>query len=379
MQRDIEKSIQQALSKKIVLLSGPRQVGKTTIARSMFSNQSYFNYDYEEHRLLLKKKEWPRTDTELLIFDELHKMKSWKSWLKGIYDVEGLQTPIFVTGSARLDTAKKVGDSLAGRYLQFRLLPFSLKEILAADPTQKAEKIYDDLLQFGGFPEPFLSKDPVFHGQWQATHLDIILRQDLLDTENVRDIPGIETLVEILSRRVGQISTYDSLAQDLGKSPITVKKWLQILENLYIVFPIRPYTKSVERSLKLPQKFFFYDISRVKNGEAAKLENIVAVTLLKECYRIQDCLGQRCTLHYLRTKEGREVDFFIDGPTHYIMIEAKLSDDQFSPDLKHFARFFPVEKLHMYQVVANLRQEKEVYQGPKMQQAIRWLSNFSIE
>jgi hypothetical protein len=373
VQRDITPSILKSLPRKIVLLSGPRQVGKTTLARSLNAKCSYLNFDSAEHRLLLRRKEWPR-DTPLLILDELHKMRSWKSWLKGIYDTEGLKPPILVTGSARLDIARRMGDSLAGRFFQFRLHPLSMKELFADDPHLDVDRSLAKLMTFGGFPEPYLADDPVFLGQWQASHLDVILRQDLLDLENVRDIKSIESLIELLSHRVGQLVSFESLARDLERSATTVKRWLTLLETMYVAFSLTPYATSIARSLRQARKYYLFDAARVKNGDGARFENIVALALRKECDRLADCEGQRASLHFLRTKDGREVDFLLKIGESFALIETKWSDDQFAPDLKHFASFFPRERLRGFQVVASLKQEREVFQGPKMVKAAGWLA-----
>ena len=112
MKRYLEKHIKKDLTEKIVLLSGPRQVGKTTLARQLVPVYEYLNYDSGADRKIIHAEEWIR-DVELVIFDELHKKKKWKSWIKGIYDTEGVAPSLLVTGSARLDTYKKGGESLA--------------------------------------------------------------------------------------------------------------------------------------------------------------------------------------------------------------------------------------------------------------------------
>lgn len=130
MERYLTAALAQDMDRKILLLTGPRQCGKTTLSKALHPDYQYINYDLAEHRLLLEEKSWDRQKT-LIVFDELHKMDRWKAWLKGIYDVEGIPPALLVTGSARLDAFRKTGDSLAGRHFQFRLHPLDLKEALA--------------------------------------------------------------------------------------------------------------------------------------------------------------------------------------------------------------------------------------------------------
>jgi len=194
MNRYLTKYIQEDLDKKIILLTGPRQTGKTTLSKMLKNNYDYFNFDAMDDRMSLQQKSWDRSK-ELVIFDELHKLKNWKSWLKGIYDTEGIPPSILVTGSAKLDTYRKVGDSLAGRFFQFRMHPLDIKEINTFLPKESLEDALDKLLVFGGFPEPFLNGTARFYNRWKKSHLDIILKQDLIDLENVQQIVQIETLI----------------------------------------------------------------------------------------------------------------------------------------------------------------------------------------
>ncbi|MCY4283117.1 MAG: AAA family ATPase [Gammaproteobacteria bacterium] len=177
MERYLKTAMSEELSRKILLLSGPRQCGKTTLSRMLSPDYQYLNYDLAEHRLLLGEKSWDRRKA-LVIFDELHKMAGWKAWLKGIYDVEGMPPALLVTGSARLEAFRKTGDSLAGRHFQFRLHPLDLKEALAYTDLSKDE-IFTRLMTLGGFPEPFLNGTRAYYNRWKRSHVDLILRQPL--------------------------------------------------------------------------------------------------------------------------------------------------------------------------------------------------------
>jgi len=147
IQRSISKFALHDLEKKLVLISGPRQVGKTYLSKSLSSDYLYLNYDNIDSQREITERSWPR-NKDLIIFDEIHKMSNWKQWLKGIYDVEGVKHPspkILVTGSARLDTFRKMGDSLAGRYYLLHLLPLSVNEV---SPTNSKEVI-EQFLRLG--------------------------------------------------------------------------------------------------------------------------------------------------------------------------------------------------------------------------------------
>ena len=376
MERVLTNYVRVDLAKKIVLVSGPRQVGKTTLAKMIDPSFDYFNYDSAEHRLALMAKSWDRAKS-LVIFDELHKMKEWKSWLKGVYDTEKMPPSLLVTGSAKLDTYRKVGDSLAGRFFQYRLHPLDLKEIqLVLQPTDMGA-VLDQLLLIGGFPEPFLEGSERFYKRWKRSHLDIILRQDLVDLENINQIQAIETLIELLRSRVGSPISYSSLAGDLQCSDKTVKKWLTILENMYVIFKVTPYHKDIARSLLKAPKYYFYDTGQVLGNKGLKLENLTACALLKEIHRQSDCFGEVFKLYYLRSKEKYEIDFLVTGDdVDPLLLEVKWSDDQPGKNFRRFGDYFPGSR--KVQIVKELEREKTYPDGIEVRRAPSWLTEFSF-
>lgn len=372
MDRLLTEFIRTDLRKKIVLLTGPRQSGKTTLAKMIGPSFDYFNYDSAEHRLALQEKSWDRTKP-LVIFDELHKMTRWKSWLKGVYDTEKRPPSILVTGSAKLDTYRKVGDSLAGRFFQYRLHPLDLKEI-ALLKIENPLKNLDKLLLTGGFPEPFLEGTETFYKRWQKSHLDIILRQDLIDLEKVSRIQKIETLIELLRHRVGSPLSYSSLAEDLQCSDKSVKRWLTILENMYVVFKVTPYHKNIARSLLKAPKYYFYDTGQIGNDKSRRLENLTACALLKEIHRLNDLYGESYNLHYIRTKEGFEIDFLVTGEkSPGLLLEVKWGDDKPSRNFSRFTTYFPDSR--KVQIVKELTREKTFPDGLEIRKAHSWLTN----
>ncbi|RIL11076.1 MAG: hypothetical protein DCC75_03060 [Proteobacteria bacterium] len=197
MLRAINDHILKDLSSKIVLLSGPRQAGKTTLAKSLYPEFEYLNYDSKPDQRVIRAQNWGRKKP-ILILDELHKMKNWKRFLKGIYDTEDLKQKIIVTGSARMEIARRMGDSLAGRHFSYTLYPLTMREL---NDETAIDSNFTKLLHLGGFPEPFLKGDEKFAARWRIAHLDIILRQDLLDLEQIRRVGDLETLLDLLRVR----------------------------------------------------------------------------------------------------------------------------------------------------------------------------------
>ncbi len=368
IKRTIEPTVNELLEEKIVLLTGPRQTGKTTLAKNLVSNFEYLNFDHDEHRTVVTKKLW-RRNAELVIFDELHKKPLWKRWLKGIYDTEGVRPNILVTGSARMDTYRKGGDSLAGRHHLIHLLPLSIREV---DPTH-ADEVMAKMVKFGSFPEPFLKSSDRSARLWRKSHLDVILREDLLDLENVRNIKGLELLVDLLAERVGSTVSYASLAQSLEVSPHTVKHWIEILSSLYVIFVISPFSKNISKAILKEPKIYFYDIGRITAGEPARIENLVALHLLKRSLFLGDTLGEKSELFYIKDKEKREIDFIttIDRKPE-ILVEVKTADSAFSPSLIYYHdRLKPKTSV---QLVAKLDRERETEARVKMMRLAPFLA-----
>lgn len=282
MERIQKNAILQDLDKKMVFLAGPRQSGKTTLSKEiakLFKAPVYLNYDRLEDRKLMLNEAW-LASTDLLILEEIHKMPKWKNYLKGIYDTKQKNLHILVTGSARLEVFRSVGDSLAGRYFLHRLLPLSLAECFQLNENFSI----DHFLERGGFPEPFLSSTLVDANRWRMQYVDSLLREDVLEFDNIQNLKSIPLVFELLRERVGSTVSFSSIARDAELSSNTVKKYIQILEALYIVFRVTPYSRNIGRSLLKEPKIYFFDSGLVKGDHGAQLENLVAVSLLKHVY-----------------------------------------------------------------------------------------------
>lgn len=349
----------------MVFIGGPRQVGKTTLAlyvgNQNHKKYTYLNWDnYGDRKIILQRKF--EAESTLIIFDEIHKYKQWKNYIKGEFDKYKEKFHILVTGSARLDLYRKGGDSLVGRYYYYRLHPFSLAEALQIKPNLKILKelnfpekkkditeTFEDLFIFGGFPEPFIKKDHKTLRRFHNERLDRLIKEDIRDIEQVRDLSALQILVEILSDKVGSLLSLNSLREDLQVSHKTVSLWMDILEKFYYHFRIYPFLFKTIRSLRKEPKMYLWDWSQIED-ESIKLENMIASHLLKMSHFLQDAEGYKVGLHFLRDIEGREVDFLVTvNKKPWMAIEIKLSDKQPSKHLKYFVKKLKIP--FAYQIV----------------------------
>jgi len=349
--RYLESPIVDDLSEKMVFVAGPRQVGKTTMARRLLDNEArglYLSWDNRDHRRTIRRSEWP-ADESLIVLDELHKWRNWKSWIKGEFDTHRDRLRFLVTGSARLDVYRRGGDSLQGRYHHYRLHPFSLAELDfpvrsgTADVTQRLSfrsttqrTTIETLMRFGGFPEPFLAQSDRTHRRWQKDRIDRVLLEDVRDLEEVRTVSQVQLLADLLPERVASLFSLNSLREDLEASHRAVGHWMDILDRLYYCFRITPWDSRQARTLKRIPKLYMWDWSEVRS-KGARFENLIATHLLKFCHFIEDSEGYRANLHFLRDRAGHEVDFLvtIDG-NPWFSVEVKVSDGRVEPSITYF-------------------------------------------
>jgi len=323
----------------------------------------YLNWDYPQHRKAIRSLDWPRS-APVVVLDEIHKYRQWKSLLKGFFDVEGHSQRILVTGSARLDIYTKGGDSLMGRAYHYRLHPLSLSEVMrqgmppAADllepeswinPTGRAgQDTFGQLFVLGGFPEPFLNGDDQKARRWRINRREHVLREDLRDLSLIRDIGRVEYLLDLLIDRVGSPISVNSLREDLEVDHKTVVSWIEMLGRLHLVFQLMPYGHKIQRGIKKAKKIYFWDWSEVPDHNA-RFENLIAVHLLKMCHYLQDVEGVSAELRYVRDRNKREVDFLLlKDRRPWVLIEAKTAETKESRNLVHFAAQLGVK--HRYQV-----------------------------
>ncbi|HXH73358.1 MAG TPA: ATP-binding protein [Bacteriovoracaceae bacterium] len=330
----------------MAFIGGPRQVGKTTLALSVFNAHTktapfYLNWDHLSDRTRIMKEELPLSHGQL-IFDEIHKYKFWRRMIKGFYDKHGDTQKVIVTGSARLDHFRKGGDSLLGRYHYYRLHPFSLSEMAAKPSKQDVEH----LLKFGGFPEPLFKGQEKHWRRWQKERVTKVIYEDLRDLQQVREISLIELLVDSLPSKVASPLSIASLREDLGVAQQTVAKWIDTLDSLYLTFRISPYGSPKIRAVKKEQKLYFWDWS-MNPDIGQRFENMVASHLLKYCHFLEDSEGFKMELRYLRDTDKREVDFVVvKDKKPLFAVECKVSDRELSGHMAYFKERTNIPKFY---------------------------------
>ena len=376
MQRYLDARVRADLKKKMVILTGPRQVGKTTLSQQLlgeFKDAQYLNYDVPEQRAILESRSWNKK-AALLVFDEIHKMSQWKPWLKGVFDGRANSQSLLVTGSARMDTFRQAGESLAGRYYKLRLHPISVREWCEQTGATPGDAL-THLLQRGGFPEPCLAETDEEADRWRTGYFSDLVRQDVLEFSRLQEITTMRLFAELLRSRVGSPLSLASMGRDLAISPGTLKKYLEILEALFIVFTVRPWHRNIARATLQAPKVYFYDTGLVKGDAGVRFENFMACSLLKHAEWQQDTLGKEVGLHYIRTKDGAEVDFALsEGDTLTDLVECKLRDAKPHRALLRFASEWPQARAS--QVLRELSHAMDV--GPlEIREAAGWLMRLS--
>ena len=360
--------------RQMLFVMGPRQVGKTTTCYNVgesWKNFFYFNWDREEDREQILKganEIAARANLDsltkkepVIIFDEIHKFKKWKLFLKGFYDSYPNKAHVLATGSAKLNVYRRGGDSLMGRYFPFRFHPFSVAEIvnttipeseIRPEPKKISDEDFEKLWKFGGYPDPYITGTERFYNRWKKLRLEKLFKEDIRDLTRVQELDQLQIMANLIQSQVGQNTIYDSLAKKVRVSSNTIRNWFSILTNIYYCFEVRPWSKNVTRSLLKEPKYYLWDWS-LCDDIGARSENFVALHLLKAVHFWTDYGLGDYDLYYLRDKDQREVDFVITkNKKPWILVEVKNSEQNLSPSLIYFKDMLKVE--YAFQVVFNM-------------------------
>lgn len=335
MKRYLCSPIESDLEKKMVFIGGPRQVGKTTLAKSFLNKKSgYLNYDYLDDRRQILSGPWP--DSNVWIFDEIHKYNRWRNHIKGLFDKFGPVQKIMVTGSARLDYYRRGGDSLQGRYFYYRLHPLSVAELKI-----NTQKDLMDLFHLGGFPEPFFEGTKKAIKRWTQAYNSRILADDVSTLEMSQNLNQMELVLWRLPHLVASPLSINSLREEIGTSHDSISKWLDIFERLYAIYRIPSFGAPRIRAVKKEQKHYHFNWAMIEN-EGPKFENMIAGHLLKWVHYKQDVEGENYELRFFKTRDNHEIDFIVTKDLKPIYaIEAKLGDEDVSKSLVYFKKKFP--------------------------------------
>ena len=377
-----------AREKSMVFLVGPRQVGKTTLTQIIsrsFPNNLYFNWDIPQHKTRLMEnptffQEIKRRDpsTPLIIFDEIHKYKDWKNYLKGAYDQFHDRYQFLVSGSGRLDIYQKGGDSLAGRYFLFHLWPFTIAELGESNLTiesflknpvqirmERSEMLKEEwsrLSTLSGFPEPYLANRMATYRRWSSSYSAQLIREDIRDLTGIKSVADMETLYLLLPSKVGSPLSIPSLATDLKVSYNSVRGWLSVFERFFLIFSIAPWTERIARAIQKERKIYLWDAPRIEEP-AARFENMIAMELWRAVTNWNDLGYGQFSLHFIKNKEQQEVDFLIaNGRKPIVLIEAKTSEVQPSSALRKFQNALSIPAVQLiaedegYQILSNNNQ-----------------------
>ncbi len=213
------------------------------------------------------------------------------------------------------------------------------------------------VLRFGGFPEPFLAQSERKLRRWRLARLDRFFREDVRDLDAVRDLGAIEVLADMIGERVGSPLSLNALREDLEVSHRAVSHWADVLERLYFLHRVRPFSSRKIRGLKKRAKAYLWDYTGVE-GRGPRFENLVANHLLKFCHALRDREGYDVNLAYIRDSAGREVDFLVTaGKRPWFAVEAKAGGTAIDRSLHHFKKKLGIPQV--FQVVLDTDRDFE--------------------
>ncbi|MCG2724920.1 MAG: AAA family ATPase [Elusimicrobia bacterium] len=342
-------------------ITGPRQAGKTTIAKQCLTNNNsklYYNWDNKTVRLKFRNgsdfiaEDILKTEKRgnyWACFDEIHKIPHWKNILKDFFDTHEKTVKFIITGSARLDMFRNAGDSLSGRYFLFKLNPLILSEIINSpfsnilpEPNsldyiekniagKKAfTKEMSDLLKYSGFPEPLLKANEVFHKKWVETYLEMTVDHDIRDLSRIHQLESVKQLLSIMPSKIGSPLSINSIREDLEVNFLTAKNYIEYLCKTCVLFKVPPYSSKKNRLIKKEQKVYFYDWTLAGNI-GARFENYVAMELKTRIDIWNDSQKDNYKLYFVRSRDGLETDFLIaKNNAPWLLCEAKVSSEGIS-------------------------------------------------
>lgn len=339
----------------VVALTGPRQSGKTTLAKSVFKDKTYISLENPDEREFAQRdpKRFLQRFPNGAILDEVQRCPELLSWLQGWVDERGIMGDFVITGSAQFDLFAGISQSLAGRVGRVELLPLSGAELRAAG--QAPSDLNTTLCQ-GGYPA--LYDRDVSPQDWFANYIATYLERDVRQLIAVRDLAQFQTFVKMCAARTGQLLNLASLGADCGINAVTAKQWLSVLEASYIVTLLKPHHRNFGKRLVKAPKLYFCDVGLAAwllgIRDAAALDTHAARGALFETHVISELMKQRLNagqpldLYFWRDHVGHEVDVLIEHAQGLQALEIK-SGSTFASDwtdgLKKWQKFAATESI----------------------------------
>ena len=322
----------------VVALTGPRQSGKTTLAKTVFKDKPYITLENPDERefALNDPKRFLARFSQGAILDEVQRCPQLLSWLQGVVDERGIMGDFVLTGSAQLDLVAGITQSLAGRVGRVELLPLSASELHNAQmlPTALSQTLWK-----GGYPA--LYDRPVSPQDWFPNYIATYVERDVRQLLSVRDIGQFQTFVRMCAARTGQLLNLATLGADCGISAVTARQWLTVLETSYIVTLLRPHHRNFGKRLVKTPKLYFLDaglaawLMGIRNAQTLETHAargaLFETWVVSELYKQRLNAGQPLDLYFWRDSSGNEVDVLIENATGLQALEIK-SGSTFASD-----------------------------------------------
>jgi len=337
--RDAAKTLAR-LSKgfPVLAITGPRQAGKTTLAKLVFSEKPYVSLENPDEREFAQNdpKRFLARFPEGAVLDEVQRCPQLLSWLQGLVDERGRMGDFVLTGSAQFDLLAGITQTLAGRVARVELLPLGAAELTAAG--QLPESLGGMLLK-GGYPA--LYNRQVSAQDWFGNYIATYVERDVRQLIAVRDLGQFQTFVKMCAARTGQLINLASLGADCGISAVTARQWLSVLESSYIVTLLRPHHRNFGKRLIKTPKLYFLDaglaawLLGIRNPETLEIHAargaLFETWVVSELYKQRLNAGQPLDLYFWRDNIGNELDLLIDTAAGLKPVEIK-SGSTYAPD-----------------------------------------------
>lgn len=342
IERKIESLIMQAFEQfPAVLITGLRQVGKTSLLNKMFPNVSYITLDLPANQLAAATNtlDFIARFKKPLIIDEIQYVPQLFQGLKIAIDENRQNGQYIITGSQNFSLMQRVSESLAGRCAILQLYPLSFFEVANHISLSQSDYIF-----LGGYPELYTS--PKNYNLWYSSYVATYLERDVRNVLNVTDLREFNLFLRSCALRISNLLSYTDLALDIGISVNTAKKWLSVLTMLGAVYLVEPYFANRGKRIIKSPKIYFTDTGlaaflcgiehalQLQNSSMAGyfFENYIANEIMKH----YSFYGKRLNLYYWRDTHGREVDFIVEHKSgKIIVIECKLTEMPSPRDCKN--------------------------------------------